>query len=230
MKAPPRPAWSQHHAVDPNQSHDEVLDALRSEMTNCEQRHRKVRHRIIVSAVVLVASLTENEEQLEQVLTSARRLKGGPLSRRNVAYAVMLLIFAADSRASRQMASEYGRAARTLVDEGATDAAVAFERLEAEGIKRLARPTAVPKSATQSDQVRRTLISSADMAKRLSAVPAGQHIRITVQVMAAPKGRPALRLVRVHSVVPAPTGPTLSDKPTVTSDKQIRKIAPKWMP
>ena len=174
--------------------------------------------------------MTENEEQLEQVLTSARRLKGGPLSRRNVAYAVMLLIFAADSRASRQMASEYGRAARTLVDEGATDAAVAFERLEAEGIKRLARPTAVRKTATKSDQVRRTLISSSERAKRLSAVPAGQHIRITVQVMAAPKGRPALRLVRVHSVVPAPTGPTLSDKPTVTSDKQIRKVAPKWMP
>ena len=230
MKALPRPAWSQHHAVNPDLSRFSVLGALQSGMRNSELRHRSTRHKVVVSAVVLITKLAVDERQLNDILRLARLLTRDPLGKEDIAYAVMLLIFGGDSRASRQMASEYGRAARTLVDEEATDAAVAFERLEAEGIKRLARSTAVPKSATQSDQVRRTLISSSERAKRLSAVPAGQHIRITGQVMAAPKGRPALRLVRVHSVVPAPTGPTLSDKPTVTSDKQIRKIAPKWMP
>lgn len=199
-------------------------------MRNSELRHRSTRHKVVVSAVVLITKLAVDERQLNDILRLARLLTRDPLGKEDIAYAVMLLIFGGDSRASRQMASEYGRAARTLVDEGATDAAVAFERLEAEGIKRLARSTAVPKSATQSDQVRRTLISSADMAKRLNATPTGRHVRIIVQVLATPKGRPALQLISLHSVVSAPTGPTLSDKPTVTTDKQIRKVPPKARP
>lgn len=230
MNSRPSPAWSQHHAIDPNQSHDKILVALRAEMTNCEQRHRIARHRVVVSAVVLIDSLIKDEEQLEDVLTSARLLTRNALNKESIAYAVMLLIFGADSRASRQMASEYGRAAQTLLDQGATKAANALERLEAEGIKRLARSTAVLKSATESDLVRRALISSPAEAKCLNAVPAGRHVRIIAKVLATPKGRPALQLIRLHSVAPAPGVRTLSDKPTVTTETQIPKFTPKVRP
>lgn len=126
----------------------------------------------------------------------------------------MLVIFGGTSRQARQMASEYGRAAQTLLRDGNTSAADAFGRLHDEGIKRLARATAVAEGLVSIGKKRWSFDVPANLAARLEGMCAQPRLHAVFALGVDAKGRRKLLLVALPSPSVGPKPLAVSAKPT----------------
>ena len=208
----PTPPWARQHAVNPDLPYDQVLRKLRSGVEVEDGRYHRIRQKIVVSAVVMIAAMDARD--VADVLLMAETETKKTLTPEQVTYAVMLLIFGGKSRQARQMASEYGRAAQTLLRDDDKSAAHAFGRLQEEGIKRLARATASTKGPVSLEQKRWSFAVPAHLVGRLDRMPAQDRLDIVLTLEVDAKGRRKLVLVDLPQASVGPKQSAVSAKPT----------------
>ena len=222
--------WKQDQAVDPTLQTGEALRRLRAGMERVEVRHRIIRYKVIVSAVVLLNGMRHDAKQVADILSSARYLTRENLTADQIFYATMLVILGDGSRASRQTSSEYGRAAQTLSKTGFTNAADAFARLQEQGIKKLTTATAVPKVKTKATQLNWSLLVSTDVGDRLAAWPLNRRLKSILALEADLKGRRRLRLLGLVDAPPSLSPSSVSAKPTAAPITRTVEPSPVLLP
>ena len=218
------PPWKSYQAVDPALPFEDAIGRLRSGMNAEDVKHHSVRRKVVVSAVVMIAAMDDRD--VARILTMAESETRETLTSEQIAYAVMLMIFGGKSRQARQMASEYGRAAQTLVTAGDTAAAVASARLKSEGIKRLARASTSTDGPLSTKQERWLFAVPEHLAGRLAKMDAQRRFSVVLAVEVDAKGRRKFLLFALPNTPVDQQQVRLSAKPTPSSRVGPAKCPP----